>query len=62
MGSLKILVLRMGGGYWRAILLNGQETVFGRDLEELIGRLKHRPSALPVPAQYVGEALHIIRR
>ena len=59
MSRRTILVVRMGGGYFKAILLNGQETVYGRDLTELIGRLKHRAQLLPVPPQYVGTALEI---
>jgi hypothetical protein len=62
MSPHKILVVRMGGGYWRAILRFGEEVVFGADLGELIGRLKTRASVLPVPPKYVGEALEIIRR
>jgi hypothetical protein len=59
--GLKIVVVRMGGGYWRALLRNGEQ-VYGCDLSELIGRLKTRASVLPVPPKYVGEALEIVGR
>jgi hypothetical protein len=36
----------MGGGYLRAILLNEQETVFGCNERELLGRLKLRTKEL----------------
>lgn len=62
MPGLRILVVRMGGGYWRAILRDGEEVVFGADLHELIGRLKTRASVIPVPSKYVGEALEIVGR
>ena len=39
-GSLRILVVRMGGGYLKAILQGREETVFGRDEDHLAGRLK----------------------
>jgi hypothetical protein len=51
----------MGGGFWRAILRDGDEVVFGRDLEELIARLRTRSSVLPVPAKYVTAVLEILR-
>ncbi len=35
MDALRIPVLKIGGGYLKAILLNGQETVFGGDEKEL---------------------------
>jgi hypothetical protein len=34
-----ILIVRRPAGYLRAILRNGRETVWGRDLKELRGRL-----------------------
>jgi len=40
MGVLRILAVKMGGGYLKAILPRRRETVFGRDLGELAGRLK----------------------
>jgi hypothetical protein len=46
MRGLRILAVKMGGGYVRALLLNGQETVFGRDERELLGRLKVRTKEL----------------
>ncbi len=61
MNPLRIMVMKMGGGYFKAILLNGEETVFGRDLKELIGRLKTRPQVLPVHPRYIGSALDIRR-
>jgi hypothetical protein len=39
-GSLRIPVVRMGGGYLKAILQGREETVFGRDEDHLVGRLK----------------------
>jgi hypothetical protein len=47
MDALRIPVLKIGGGYLEAILLNGQETVWGRDEKELAGRLKRVPRASP---------------
>jgi hypothetical protein len=61
MPALRILVVKMGGGYVKAILLNREETVFGRNLGELIGRLKLRAQLLPVPPKYVAQALDIRR-
>jgi hypothetical protein len=61
MDASRVLVVKMGGGYFKAILLNGEETVFGRDLGELIGRLKLRAQLLPVPPKYVAWALEIHR-
>ena len=58
-GSLRIPVLKMGGGYLRAILRNGRETVFGRDERELIGRLKRRPEVVGVLPRYIEHALEI---
>jgi hypothetical protein len=52
--SVKILVVKMGGGYLKAILPSRDETVFGRDYGELIGRLKLigiREPALPFPGR-----------
>ena len=37
MGALRIPVVKIGGGYLKAILRNGQECVFGRDEKELEG-------------------------
>ena len=51
MRAFRILVVKMGGGYLKAILPDRQETVFGRDEHELAGRLKLRgiwePVSLP---------------
>jgi hypothetical protein len=40
MDSRKNLVMKMGGGYLKALLPHRDETVFGRDVQELSGRLK----------------------
>jgi hypothetical protein len=48
MDIFRIPVVRIGGGYLKAILLNGQETVWGRDEKELAGRLKRVPRASPM--------------
>jgi hypothetical protein len=48
MASLKILVVKMGGGYLKAILPGRQqEIVFGRDEKELAGRLTLRGISEP---------------
>lgn len=59
MDSLRILVVKMGGGYLKAILMNGQETVFGSDEKELAGRLKRRTDGLRVHSHRVELALDI---
>jgi hypothetical protein len=61
MHALRIPVLKIGGGYLKAILLNGQETVFGRD-EKDVGRLKFRAGLLGVHAHQVVEQALDIRR
>lgn len=38
----KVPVVKMGGGYIKAILNNGAETVFGRDEKEIAERMKVR--------------------
>jgi hypothetical protein len=38
----KIPVVKMGGGFLKAILNHGTETVFGRDAKEIAERLKVR--------------------
>jgi hypothetical protein len=40
MSALRILVVKMGGGYLKALLPDRYETVFGRDVWEIAGRLK----------------------
>ena len=40
MGSLRVVVVKMGGGWLKALLPHREETVFGRDERELSGRLK----------------------
>jgi hypothetical protein len=42
MNGARILVVKIGGGYLKAILPGGQETIYGRDESELIGRLRFR--------------------
>jgi hypothetical protein len=59
MPSPRILVLKMGGGFFKAILDNGRQTVFGRDIGELIGRLRTQAQLLPVHPKYVAEVLEI---
>jgi len=39
----------MGGSYLKAILLERQETIFGRDEKELAGRMKFRRISEPLP-------------
>ena len=48
MDVLRILGVKIGGGYLKAILLNGQEIVSGRDEKELAGRLKRRGISEPI--------------
>jgi hypothetical protein len=59
MDVLRIPVVKIGGGYLKAILLNGQETVWGRDERELAGRLKRRPEAVEMQPRYIEQALDI---
>lgn len=33
----RLLVVQIGGGYLKAILMNGEEAVLGRDEGELVG-------------------------
>ncbi|MGA2299884.1 MAG: hypothetical protein ABSG77_04215 [Candidatus Acidiferrum sp.] len=40
MPACRIAIVKMGGGYLKAILPRRHETVFGRDERELAGRLK----------------------
>lgn len=46
---LTIHVVKMGGGYLKAIVPDHQETIFGRDERELLGRLKFRGISQPLP-------------
>lgn len=48
MGASRIIVVKMGGGYLKAILPRRRETVFGRDDGELAGRLKLLGMRLPI--------------
>jgi len=59
MDLLRIPVVKIGGGYLKAILLNGQETIWGRDERELAGRLKRRPEVLGVLPRYIEQALDV---
>jgi hypothetical protein len=59
MDGLKIPVVETGGGYLKAILLNGQETIWGRAGKKLAGRLKRRPAVLGVHPMYLEQALDI---
>jgi hypothetical protein len=48
MRAINILVVKMGGGYLKAILPDRREIVFGRDEKELAGRLKLRGISEPI--------------
>jgi hypothetical protein len=48
MNSLRVVVVKMGGGYLKAILPDREESVFGRDEHELFGRLKSRGISQPL--------------
>jgi hypothetical protein len=61
MDSFTIPVVKIGGGYLKAILLNGQETAWSRDERELAGRLKCRPDVLGVDPKDLEQALDIRR-
>jgi hypothetical protein len=62
MDALRIPVLKIGGGYLKAILLNGDESVFGRDEKELVGRLKFRTAVLGIHASRIEQALDVAGR
>ena len=57
--TLKILVVRLGGGYLKAVFPDRaeggakQEAIYGRDEWELAGRLKFRgiPGQIPLPGR-----------
>jgi hypothetical protein len=51
MPGVRIRIVRMGGGYLKAILLDRQESVFGRDEREIFGKLKLIGIREPVPVQ-----------
>lgn len=63
MPSERIPVLKMGNGFYKASLKDGKKIVFvfGRDLPELIGRLRAKPvrRLLPVASKDVGQFLDI---
>jgi hypothetical protein len=61
MDAVRIPVVKIGGGYLKAILLNGQETVFGCDVKELVGRLRLRTGVVRVPSHQIPQALDIRR-
>lgn len=42
----RVPVIKTGGGYLKAILNNGEETIFGRDEVELAARLRVRTHVL----------------
>lgn len=55
----KVPVVRMGGGFIKAVLNNGAETVFGRDEREIAERLKVRLHTLrSSPTRKGGNATH----
>jgi hypothetical protein len=59
----RIPVLQIGGGFLKAVLPGGQETVFGHDWRELVGRLKLLPrQVLRVDPQRLEQSLQIVRR
>jgi hypothetical protein len=62
MDGLRILVVRMGGGYLKAILLNGEETVWGRGLQELAGRLKRLLDVSRMLPRRIEQALDLAGR
>jgi hypothetical protein len=48
MNLLRIVVVKISGGSFKAILPDGQETIIGRDEKELLGRLKRRGISDPI--------------
>ena len=61
----RVPVIKTGGGYLKAILNNGEETIFGRDEVELAARLRVRTHVLratPVKRNTRGETRQTIRR
>jgi hypothetical protein len=42
MKIFRVPVVRLGGGFEKAVLMDGQETVFGKTSEEIAERLKVR--------------------
>jgi hypothetical protein len=59
----RIPVLRIGGGYLKAILPGGQQSVFGADWRELVGRLKLLPrGVLGVEPHRIEQMLDLRRR
>ncbi len=62
MDVLRIPVVRIGGGYLKAILLNGKETVCGRDLQKLAGRLKRLPDVSRMFPRRIEQALDLAGR
>ena len=62
MNGLRIPLVKIGGGYLKAILLNGQEAIFGRDEKELVGRLKFRTALAGIHSHLIERALEIAGR
>lgn len=58
-GSPRILVVKMGGGWLKALLPHSAETVFGRDEDQLSGRLKQIGIREPI---LIGKVLDFRRR
>ena len=54
--------MKICGGYLKAILLNGQEAIFGRDAKELVGRLKFRTALAGIHSHLIERALEIAGR
>jgi hypothetical protein len=51
MPGVRIVIVKMGRGYLKAILPDRQETVYGRDEHEILGKLKQIGSREPVSVQ-----------
>jgi hypothetical protein len=62
MDTFRIPVVKIGGGYPKAILPKGQETVWGRDEKELAGRLKGRTDVSHVHPRLIEQALNLVGR
>jgi hypothetical protein len=48
MPALRIQVVRMGGGYLKALLPDREQTIYGRDEKELLGKLKRLRISDPI--------------
>jgi hypothetical protein len=62
MDGLRVPVVQVGWGYLKAILVNGEEPVFGRDEKELVGRLKFRTALAGVHSHLIERALDVLGR